>query len=52
VSTPAAAVTATVTAVIAAVIASVEGVVPVVGIYGTDRGVVDLNIARRLALGA
>src|ERR1700676_3255315 len=53
VSAPApAAVTATVAAVIVAVEAPVERVVAVVGIYRTGRGVVDLNIARRLALAA
>jgi hypothetical protein len=45
VSAPAA-VTAAVAAVIVAVEAPVERVVAVVGIYRTDRGVVDLNIAR------
>jgi hypothetical protein len=43
-------VTAAVAAVIAAVEAPVERVVAVVGIYGTGRGVVELSIARRLAL--
>jgi hypothetical protein len=51
VSAPAA-VTAAVTAVIVPVEAPVERVVAVVGIYRTGRGVVELNIARRLALAA